>query len=86
MLGIPSRDGAALARMCTNIQLTGQLGATAVHDGRQRAAPWSVGFHATTHGWFLRIRRGGTLTMYPTDTDRLAQQWHDLITATRRIG
>jgi hypothetical protein len=82
-LGVPYREGTALARMCTGIQLAGQLGASVTREGRERPAPWAVGFHATEQGWFSRVRRSGTLTVNPTDSDRLLRQWQDLITATR---
>jgi hypothetical protein len=86
-LGIPSRDATSLARMCSGIQATGQLGATGRHGQfrREQHGRWRVGFHSTERGWFLQLRRDGMVTVYPTDGARLIRQWHELIETVRRI-
>jgi hypothetical protein len=86
--GVPREDGVSLARMCTDITLAGQLGATsrflepgqAATTGRKdKRGPWVVGFHANENGWFVQLRRDKTLTVSPTDANRLLLQWQELV-------
>lgn len=77
--GIPRSDAISLARMCGGeIRVMGQLGASGPDGCR---APWVVGFHASDNGWFMQLRRDSTLTVCPTDANRLLAHWHELIAA-----
>lgn len=81
--GIPRSDASALARMCTDIRFGAILGATAVHDGAERRGGWVISFHYAESGYFLKIRRGGFVTMCPADGPRLAQRWRELADSLR---
>jgi hypothetical protein len=81
--GIPRIDATSLARMCEGIQLAGQLGLTS-WLGREQRAPWVVGFHRTAAGHFMQLRRpspaaGHTVTVCPTDAERLRYRWRELL-------
>jgi hypothetical protein len=83
--GVSRTEAASLAHMCTGAVSGGQLGATArhpaPHGALERRGPWTIGFHRTRNGGhFMQLRRGGTLTISPTDTRRLYHQWQTLIT------
>jgi len=84
--GVSRLDAGSLARMCDGIDTVGQLGATWRPDGLWRRAPWVVGFHRAAAGHFMQLRRpagrpGGTetVTVCPTDADRLIRQWRELV-------
>jgi hypothetical protein len=84
--GVSRLDAGSLARMCDGIDVVGQLGATWRPDGLWRRAPWVVGFHRAAAGHFMQLRRPadrpcgtGTVTVCPTDADRLIRQWRELV-------
>ena len=85
--GVTRQDAGSLARMCDGIDHVGQLGATWWPGGRSRRAPWVVGFHRAAAGHFMQLRRppadrpgaGETVTVCPTEADRLIRQWRDLV-------
>jgi EspG family len=78
--GISSAESSALAHMCTDVNFGGQLGATARYGGPDRRGPWIIGFHRQrAGGYFMQLRRSGTLTMCPTTTCHLLRQWRTLI-------
>jgi EspG family len=85
-LGVTSKEATSLARMSTDIQTVGQLGATGRvgQFHQEHRGNWTIGFHNTPNGWFGQVRRAGTVSMYPTDTPRLLRQWHELINNVRR--
>ncbi|HTF55198.1 MAG TPA: ESX secretion-associated protein EspG, partial [Pseudonocardia sp.] len=85
-LGVARLDATSLARMCEGIEVVGQLGVTGHLSGPRRRAPWVVGFHRTAGGHFMQLRRppagsagGPTVTVCPTDADRLMRQWRELL-------
>jgi hypothetical protein len=84
--GVARLDATSLTRMVTGIRAGGQLGVTV---GAQRGR-WVIGFHATSTGWFLQLRRPdhhrgrpAMVTVCPTDTAELHRQWTDLLTHTK---
>jgi hypothetical protein len=77
--GIPGQDASSLARMCSGVSFGGQLGATARFGGPARRGPWVIGFIRNETGCFHQLRRDGSVTMGPTDANRLHRLWHDLI-------
>jgi len=85
--GVSRLDAGSLARMCDGVDIVGQLGATWRPGGQRRRAPWVVGFHRTAGGYFMQLRRppagqpgaGETVTVCPTDADRLIRQWRELV-------
>jgi hypothetical protein len=84
-LGVPGREASSLARMCSGVTASGQLGATG-RSGPWRAerrGGWVVGFHRTARGWFGQLRRGGMVSVYPADPQRLLRAWHELIESVR---
>lgn len=82
---VPAREAHSLARMCTGIEVAGQLGATGRPGPfhREHRADRVVGFHRTARGWFVQLRRVGVVSVHPPDPTRLLRQWQDLITTVR---
>jgi hypothetical protein len=85
-LGVARMDATSLARMVTGIRAGGQLG---VRVGSRRGR-WVIGFHATSTGWFLQLRRpddhgsgAATVTVCPADAADLRRQWAELLSHTR---
>jgi EspG family len=76
--GVPAGQAHSLAQMCTGVQAGGQLGASAVFGGAQLRGDWVIGFHRGESGYFMNLRRAGTVTICPTDQGRLAQHWAEL--------
>jgi hypothetical protein len=77
--GVPGQDASSLARMCSGVNFGGQLGATARFGGPARRGPWVIGFVRNETGCFHQLRRDGSVTMGPTDANRLHRLWYDLI-------
>lgn len=77
--GVDRSEASSLARMCTDVRFGGQLGATARFGQVEQRGRWVIGFHRTDSGWYLQLRRGSTVTMYPCDKARLRYQWRDLV-------
>lgn len=88
--GVDRADAHSLARMCTGITVRGQLGATAIVDGRSRRGPWVVGFHRCAEGDFVQLRRPAPadrpamVTVAPITTDRLLGHLYELLRAPDR--
>lgn len=84
-LGVPRLDASSLVHMCTNIQKIGQIGATAWINGTPRRAPWVIGFHQTSKGHFLQLRRPynatdtHAVTISPINTDGLLRHLRELL-------
>ncbi|WP_028937929.1 ESX secretion-associated protein EspG [Pseudonocardia spinosispora] len=78
-LGVPAQDANALARMSSATTFGGQLGATARFGAPERRGPWVIAFHSAGEGYFMMLRRGTTVTMGPTDANRLLLQWRELV-------
>lgn len=83
--GVSPRDAAALAAVCSGIELAGQLGAAArTGDGsRVRRGPYVIGFHRGAGGTFRSIRRGDIVTVEPTDRAGLLAELGELVAAVR---
>lgn len=84
-------DAHDLARMCTDHDRLGQLGALVRdHLGRQSAGRRVVGLHSTPRGWYSQLRRpghGGTfVTVTPASADVVTTQLRDLLNETRRAA
>jgi hypothetical protein len=82
-LGISVQESISVARMCTGIWLVGELSVIGRDGEREREAPWRVTIHAAERGWFMRVWRDGTVSMFPADGDRLMRQWQEMIGAVR---
>jgi len=78
--GIPGGDASGLARMLGPADLGGQLGVTTQIGGRQQRGPWVIGFSRGKTGYFMQLRRDNTVTISPTDGNRLLRSWRDLVT------
>jgi hypothetical protein len=78
--GVPRRDATALARVNTDICFGGQLGITTRSADGERRGPWVIGFlRNRENGYFLQVRRNNTVTVSPTDGDRLLRHWRELV-------
>jgi hypothetical protein len=77
--GVAGHDARSLARMCSGIQITGQLGATARTSDRDQRGRWVIGVHRGEHGWYSQLHRDSTITVCPTDAAHLMHQWRELI-------
>lgn len=82
--GVPHPDATSWARMCSNIQAGGQLGATGHFNGPPRRGPWVIAFHRNPAGHFMQLRRrytadAHTLTVAPADTATLIRHWRELV-------
>jgi hypothetical protein len=73
--GVDRAETDALARMVTDVRAGAQLGAPVAG----RRAGHVVGVHATRRGWYVQLRRAGTLTVAPADAATLARHWHELV-------
>jgi hypothetical protein len=86
-LGVDRNDASSLARMCTGIHASGQLGGLVRRDGTEHPSEWVVGFHRAAHGDYLQLRRpsqhGGpsTVTVAPVTAERLLEQARRLVPA-----
>lgn len=78
-LGVSGQDANAVARTSSATVFGGQLGATARFGGPERRGPWVIAFHSAGAGYFMLLRRGFTVTMGPTDANRLLLQWRELV-------
>lgn len=68
-------DARALARICAGAVGRGQFSVRATgRAGRQHTAPRVVGFHDTTTGRFLQLRRDGWVTFTPASGTQLVTQ------------
>jgi hypothetical protein len=83
--GVPRLEANSLVRMCEGMWCRGQLGATAHFGGPGRRAPWVIGFHATDAGWFMQLRRDGTVSMCPSDASGLLRHWLTLVDHVRPV-
>ena len=83
--GVPRLEASSLVRMCAGMWCRGQLGATAHFGGPGRRAPWVIGFHATDAGWFMQLRRDGTVTICPSDASGLLHHWRTLVDYMRPV-
>lgn len=83
--GVPRLEASSLVRMCEGMWCRGQLGATAHFGGPGRRAPWVIGFHATDAGWFMQLRRDGTVTICPSDASGLLHHWRTLVDHMRPV-
>ncbi|HEX4248163.1 MAG TPA: ESX secretion-associated protein EspG [Pseudonocardia sp.] len=83
--GVPRLEASSLVRMCEGMWCRGQLGATAHFGGPGRRAPWVIGFHATDAGWFVQLRRDGTVTICPSDASGLLHHWRTLVDHVRPV-
>lgn len=81
--GVQPREANSLARMCTGVQISGQLGATCFLGERPRRGAWVVAFHRTNSGWYSLVSRDGTISVSPTDTNQLMRAWRALVEAFR---
>ncbi|MDQ2708726.1 MAG: ESX secretion-associated protein EspG [Actinomycetota bacterium] len=84
--GVDRADAHSLARMCTGIQTTGQLGGLIRRDGVDHRTPWVVGIHRAAHGDYLQLRQpipGGRpcVTIAPITADRLVDHLRQLVPA-----
>jgi len=77
--GVPRREATSLARMCGGVDFGGQLGVTTRFDGPERRGPWVVGFVRGGGRYFLQLRRDDTVTVCPTDSNRLVSHWRELL-------
>jgi ESX secretion-associated protein EspG len=83
--GVPRPEASSLVRMCEGMWCRGQLGATAHFGGPGRRAPWVIDFHATDAGWFMQLRRDGTVTICPSDASGLLRHWRTLVDHVRPV-
>jgi len=83
--GVPRLEANSLVRMCEGMWCRGQLGATAHFGEPGRRAPWVIGFHATDAGWFMQLRRDGTVTICPSDASGLLRHWLTLVDHVRPV-
>lgn len=82
--GVTKLDATGWARMCTDIQVVGQLGGAVRTESGLKLSPWVIGFHGTPAGYYLQLRRpdafGGTLTVCPLDHQRLLRLAEEMLT------
>lgn len=80
VLGVPRAQAAALARMLSRIDFGGQLGLTDRTGPGAVRGPWVIGFVRDATGRHaVVLRRGGTVTIAPTDATRLLRHWRELV-------
>jgi hypothetical protein len=84
--GVSGNEASWLARMCTGVRFGGQLGASTMREGRERRGGWVIGFHCADTGYFMNLRRDGTVTMCPTDGRGLARHWRELVDSLRPVS
>lgn len=84
--GVPQADAQSLALMCSDISSSGQFTAVARTPGQpgtERAADWAVGFHRSTTGDYLKVRRGtpdgAEVTIAPVTAEALLTRLRELI-------
>ncbi|MBB6379727.1 hypothetical protein BKA01_007002 [Pseudonocardia eucalypti] len=78
-LGVTRLDARACARMCTDVEVLGQIGTTFYTNGTPWVGPWVIGFHRTRTGHYLQLRKAGTVTVCPLSDSLLAQVLDQLI-------
>lgn len=52
-LGVARLDARACARMCSEVEVLGQIGTTFYSNGTPWIGPWVIGFHRTPTGHYL---------------------------------
>ena len=84
--GVTQADAQSLALMCSDINSSGQFTAVARasdQPGVELPAEWAVGFHRSTTGDYLKVRRvtpdGPEVTIAPITSDALLTQLRELI-------
>jgi hypothetical protein len=81
--GVTQADAQSLALMCSEISTSGEFTALARAGGAEQRAGWAVGFHRSTTGDYLKVRRptpdGPEVTIAPRSADTLLAQLRELI-------
>jgi hypothetical protein len=81
--GVSQADAQSLALMCSEINSSGQFTALARADEVEFPGEWAVGFHRSTTGDYLKVRRptpdGPEVTIAPITADALLAQLRELI-------
>jgi hypothetical protein len=81
--GVTQADAQSLALMCSDITSSGQFTAVARAHGVEFPAEWAVGFHRSTTGDYLKVRRctadGPEVTIAPITAEALLAHLRELI-------